>query len=661
MIQSCAAIVIAAKHHELTKVKDTRGTTHTVGALRCRFEFRTTDWDYSAKTAMFCNGDAILHPEVADLAIAVPLDEDNECAVPYEVLTDTLPYSIGVWGVTPDGLRIVSRWLVFGAQPGCYTDGNAPADPEPTIYEQILTTSQGAMNIANEVLNKVNNGELDGKSAYELACDEGYKGTQSEWIESLGGIQGERGVGITDVTRIATNNNIDTYQIVYTDGNSTTFNITNGVDGSDGVAPHIGTNGNWWLDTVDMGVKAVGSDGKKGEKGESGADGKDGVDGKTPYIKDGFWWISDTNTNVRAEGTSGAQGEKGDTGENGIDGADGVGIAMIEKASTDGAVDTYVITLTNGVTHTFTITNGVDGKDGEPGAKGDTGTPGVDGLTPFIGENNNWWIGDADTGIKATGDKGDAGVVKFIVVNELPTENIENAIYLIPSVDTEDDNSFEEYIYVDGAWEKIGSASVAVNLDEYVKFTDYATKEKAGVVRVSTNGHPNNCYGVMMSSIDKNLTIRRATNDIIAARTPSDYIDAGQTKADRTMPICPANLDYAVVQVLTNYKGEALTDEEKAAALNLLGGMLKPKNPARNSAITMGDDGKINTAQLVHEGATSWSVPCRDDSGCIKTATPIADLDAANKKYVDDAIGDISSALDELHTYAQSLIGGNAE
>ena len=29
---------------------------------------------------------------------------------------------------------------------------------------------------------------------------------------------------------------------------------------------------------------------------------------------------------------------------------------------------------------------------------------GKDGLTPFIGENGNWWIGEKDTGVKAAAD-----------------------------------------------------------------------------------------------------------------------------------------------------------------------------------------------------------------------------------------------------------------
>lgn len=32
-----------------------------------------------------------------------------------------------------------------------------------------------------------------------------------------------------------------------------------------------------------------------------------------------------------------------------------------------------------------------------------TGTKGEDGLTPYIGANGNWWIGNADTGVSASG------------------------------------------------------------------------------------------------------------------------------------------------------------------------------------------------------------------------------------------------------------------
>lgn len=55
---------------------------------------------------------------------------------------------------------------------------------------------------------------------------------------------------------------------------------------------------------------------------------------------------------------------------------------------------------------------GEDGKDGKPGKDGEDGKDGADGkdgLTPSIGENGNWWIGDVDTGVPALPKNGEDG------------------------------------------------------------------------------------------------------------------------------------------------------------------------------------------------------------------------------------------------------------
>ena len=79
--------------------------------------------------------------------------------------------------------------------------------------------------------------------------------------------------------------------------------------------------------------------------------------------------------------------------------------------------DGYVQYSTDsGVTWTNLIAvaelKGAKGDKGDPGNKGEpgaAGAPGKDGLTPHIGENGNWWIGDTDTGISAKGVKGNTG------------------------------------------------------------------------------------------------------------------------------------------------------------------------------------------------------------------------------------------------------------
>lgn len=55
---------------------------------------------------------------------------------------------------------------------------------------------------------------------------------------------------------------------------------------------------------------------------------------------------------------------------------------------------------------------GPAGKDGDPGQKGKTGATGPagkDGITPTIGENGNWYLGETDTGKPSRGEKGDVG------------------------------------------------------------------------------------------------------------------------------------------------------------------------------------------------------------------------------------------------------------
>ncbi len=53
---------------------------------------------------------------------------------------------------------------------------------------------------------------------------------------------------------------------------------------------------------------------------------------------------------------------------------------------------------------------GPKGDRGEPGQTGAPGINGADGNIPYVGENGNWWIGDEDTGVSATGLPGETGV-----------------------------------------------------------------------------------------------------------------------------------------------------------------------------------------------------------------------------------------------------------
>ena len=168
------------------------------------------------------------------------------------------------------------------------------------------------------------------------------------------GKDGKDGNGIESVEKTSSDGKTDTYTVTFTDGKTTTFTVTNGTDGS------------------------------------NGQDGKDGVDG--------------------------APGKDGTNGVNGKDGKDGNGISSIEK-TTEGSVDTYTVTYTNGDTYIFTVTNGQDGapgengKDGTNGVNGKDGKDGEDGTTPTIGidEDGYWVINGITTNVLARGTNGTDG------------------------------------------------------------------------------------------------------------------------------------------------------------------------------------------------------------------------------------------------------------
>lgn len=89
----------------------------------------------------------------------------------------------------------------------------------------------------------------------------------------------------------------------------------------------------------------TGTSGKKGTSTLDVMNGVAGKDGKTPV-----------------KGVDYKDGEKGD---------DGIGITSVAKTKTEGLVDTYTITFTDGSTFNYDVTNGKNGKDGTGSSTGE--------------------------------------------------------------------------------------------------------------------------------------------------------------------------------------------------------------------------------------------------------------------------------------------------
>ena len=140
--------------------------------------------------------------------------EGTTCLLPAELHPGAVKISLFGYDAESDTtLRATTVPVTLHIRPsGFVEDGTTPIPPTPDLYTQLLKKLSEMQTGANG---------KDGRSAYEIATENGFVGTVAEWLESLKGM--------------------------------------NGVDGKDG---------------------KDGADGLPGKDGTNGKDGRDGIDGK---------------------------------------------------------------------------------------------------------------------------------------------------------------------------------------------------------------------------------------------------------------------------------------------------------------------------------------------------------------------------------------------
>ena len=147
--------------------------------------------------------------------------ENTSCFLPAELTAGTVKMSLfGYDAEATETVRATTIVKTLHIRQSGFEGENGNVPPTPDLYQQLLQ--------------KISEKGKDGKSAYEIAVEHGFVGTETEWLESLKGVDGKDGV--------------------------------NGKDGCDG------RNG------VD------GLPGKDGKDGADGLPGRDGIDGKSAYI-----------------------------------------------------------------------------------------------------------------------------------------------------------------------------------------------------------------------------------------------------------------------------------------------------------------------------------------------------------------------------------------
>ena len=112
---------------------------------------------------------------------------------------------------------------------------------------------------------------------------------------------------------------------------------------------------------------------------------------------------------------------------------------------------------------------------------------------------------------------GNLDTVVAMVVTELPTTDIKtNKIYLVKDSTTEGD-LYQEYLYIDGKWEKVGTHKQEVDL------TDYAKKSEAlKSVESTLNGDLVQLHMTTVGGMQSDVNIRKATTELAGVMSAVD-------------------------------------------------------------------------------------------------------------------------------------------
>ena len=156
--------------------------------------------------------------------------EGTTCLLPSELHPGAVKMSLFGYDAESDTtLRATTVPVTLHIRPsGFVADGDTPIPPTPDLYTQLLKKLSEMQTGANG---------KDGRSAYEIAIENGFVGTVAEWLESLKG--------------------------------------RDGIDGKDGLPGKDGKDGADGL---------PGKDGTNGKDGLPGKDGRDGKDGVSPDL-----------------------------------------------------------------------------------------------------------------------------------------------------------------------------------------------------------------------------------------------------------------------------------------------------------------------------------------------------------------------------------------
>lgn len=149
----------------------------SVEFLRVKFEY-SDEWNGFVKTVVF-------ESESADKAVSVVLEDgnplylgNNTCLVPFEVIKSP-EFTLSVFGVKGDSLITTDTATVRVLQSG-YCEGDVPAEPTPSEYQQIIDIVSAAKQTADSLRADADSGAFIGPQGPK--GDKGDRGDSGVYV-----------------------------------------------------------------------------------------------------------------------------------------------------------------------------------------------------------------------------------------------------------------------------------------------------------------------------------------------------------------------------------------------------------------------------------------------------------------------------------------------
>lgn len=143
---------------------------HQIQYVQFRFTF-DGDWKRFHKVVQFSQCD-----EVYSIALGV---DGTSCYLPAELHAGAAKMAVFGYNMESDTtVRATTVPVTLNIRESGFEGDDPPIPPTPDLYTQLLKRIEDAEH------------GLDGKSAYEIAVEHGYVGTEEEWLASLHGKDG---------------------------------------------------------------------------------------------------------------------------------------------------------------------------------------------------------------------------------------------------------------------------------------------------------------------------------------------------------------------------------------------------------------------------------------------------------------------------------------